>query len=92
MFFFYGFHTNRNNYSAKTYTEIVKPTNIKFEKIYSSNFYNVNIKIDRIIFEAEYEYENRKYQSKAILYWEFISPKLESILDNNEIEKLVVAS
>jgi len=90
MLIYYQINSKRQEFETKVYTEQVKLKKLEFDKIYSSDIYNVKRKLDKIIFEIDYEYQDKDYQNSTILYWEFVTPELEKILEKRDFEKLIV--
>lgn len=90
MLIYYQINSKRQEFETKVYTEQVKLKKLEFDKIYSSDIYNVKRKLDKIIFEIDYEYQDKDYQNSTILYWEFVTPELEKILKKRDFEKLIV--
>lgn len=87
---YYQINSKREVLDSIDYTEIVKLKGLEFEKFYTTNFYSTERKLDKIVFDIDYEYQNKVYQNKTILYWEYITPKFEAILKNRNFERLIV--
>lgn len=87
---YYQINSKRQIFSSQEYTEEVVLNNIRFDKVYSSNIYNTKRKLDKIIFDVDYRYLSKNYKATTIVYWEYITPKLEYVLEKRTLEKLFV--
>ena len=91
LFLYFSFTRSYRSINFEDYTEVVDVISIKQEKIYSlPDFYSTKQKLDRIIFEVSYRYKGEQYNSKSIIYWEFLPPSLERIIDKKDWAKLEV--
>jgi len=88
---YFHFTKSYRQIDLESYTSEVELTDIKYEKKYQlPGLYSTKQELDKIVFDLEYFYKDRKYKSKAIIYWENVPLGMERIIDNNEIEKLIV--
>jgi len=72
----------------KAYTNPVEVMAINANKKYAKQMYGV--KLDRIVFEIAYTYNQREYESNVTMHWQYLSPKLIEIVDKKAFEKLIV--
>ena len=80
-------NSRKINYSE--YTEEVELVTLDFEKTFiNEGFYTTKVKLDKILFELNYKFEDQLYHSNSVLYWEQITPKLLMALDKNELHKI----
>ena len=90
-FGYWFFTQNNRQIDLKSYDIEVQLIQLEYEKIYSlPDFYSTKQKLDKVIFDLQYLHNNIKYNSKTVIYWEYFSPNLERIIENNEFEKLTI--
>lgn len=90
--FLYGYisHSNRE-IDFQEYTTDVELINFDYEKSYAlPELYSTEQKLDKIIFDLIYFHNGQKYESKAIVYNEYLTPKFKRIIENKEFDNLVV--
>jgi len=92
LILFYGYFSHNNRkVNFQEYTTEVELINFNYEKSYSlPNFYSTEPKLDRIIFNLTYFHKRIKYESKAVVYSQYISPQFEKIIENKEFDNLIV--
>lgn len=75
----------------KSYNNEVQLIHLNYEKSYSlPEIYSTKQKLDKIIFDLEYLHNNINFKSKAVVYWEYLTPKFEKIIEDKEFDKLIV--
>ena len=88
---YYTITTSYRSIELNDYTESVNILNIEYDRInFLPGIYSTEQKLDKIVFEIDYEYDGEKYESISNMYWEYVNPSLERILDSNELDKLQV--
>ena len=88
----YWYFTKSRRYIDLTaYTIEVELIRLDYQKVYAlPESYPTKQKLDKIIFELEYFYKNKKYQAKSTRYWEYLTPKFKRILEKGTLENLTV--
>jgi len=81
--------SEKNKVNApQIFTKEVSVHYIKATKKYARKMYGA--KLDRIVFEVAYTYNQRAYKSNVTMGWMYLSPKLISIVEKKAFEQLIV--
>lgn len=74
-----------------TYSENVELVNIDYKKLMTApRMFSHDIKVDKYVFNLEYRYKNQSYQSKSVLFGEYLSPPLLLELEKHTTQNLIV--
>ena len=91
LLIYFAFTRGSRKVNLSDYTEQVELISIKYEKVNSlPALYSTEEKLDRIVFDLKYIYNNKVIESTTNVYWEYCTPKIVNILDYNQLEKLTV--